>query len=80
VRSSWTDRRSDSVKEDAVPTSILRDEVQRLIAEADAQLVEVLPAPEYEDAHIVGAINIPLRVIDRETTAVLDRARPVIVY
>ena len=63
-----------------MPTSILRDEVRRLIAEADAQLIEVLPPPEYEDGHIVGAINIPLRVIDRETTAALDRARPVIVY
>ncbi len=61
-------------------TSIARDEVQRLLAEEGAQLVEVLPPAEYEDAHIVGAVNIPLRVLDRETTALLDRARPVGVY
>lgn len=63
-----------------MPTPIDRDEVQRLLAEEGAQLVEVLPPAEYEDAHIAGAINIPLRVLDRETTAVLDRARPVVVY
>ncbi len=63
-----------------MPTSIDRDELQRLLAEEGAQLVEVLPPAEYEDAHIAGAVNIPLRVLDRETTSLLDRARPVVVY
>ncbi len=63
-----------------MPTSIARDEVQRLVAEEGAQIVDVLPPAEYEDAHIAGAVNIPLRMLDRETTARLDRARPVIVY
>lgn len=63
-----------------MPTSIDRDGLQRLLAEEGAQLVEVLPPAEYEDAHIAGAVNIPLRVLDRETTALLDRARPVVVY
>lgn len=63
-----------------MPTSIARDEVQRLVAEEGAQIVDVLPPAEYEDAHIAGAVNIPLRMLDRETTAQLDRARPVIVY
>ena len=33
------------------PTQIDRDEVQRLLAEGQAQLVEVLPQAEYEDEH-----------------------------
>ena len=63
-----------------MPTSIDRNEVQRLLAEEGAQLVDVLPPAEYEDSHIAGAVNIPLRTLDRETTALLDRARPVVVY
>ena len=63
-----------------MPTSIVREEVQRLIREEGAQLVEVLPTQEYQDEHIEGAINIPLKRLNRETTGHLDRARPVIVY
>ena len=63
-----------------MPTSIWRDEVQRLIREETAVLVEVLPTQEYEDEHIEGAINIPLKGLNRETTSQLDEARPVIVY
>jgi rhodanese-related sulfurtransferase len=37
-----------------MPTPIDRDEVQRLLAE-QGQLVEVLPAAEYEDKHLPGA-------------------------
>ena len=68
-------------KERAMPTSIAREEVQRLIREGAAQLVEVvLPTQEYQDEHIGGAINIPLKRFNRETTSHLDKARPVIVY
>jgi rhodanese-related sulfurtransferase len=62
-----------------MPTNIDRHSVQRLVAEG-AQLVEVLPPEDYEDEHLPGAINIPLKQLDRETTARLDRNRPVIVY
>jgi rhodanese-related sulfurtransferase len=62
-----------------MPTNIDRHGVQRLITEG-AQLVEVLPPKEYEDEHLPGAINIPLNQLDRETTATLNRNRPVIVY
>lgn len=48
--------------------------------EQQAQLIEVLPAAEYEDEHLPGAINIPLKELDRETTRGLDRGRPVIAY
>ena len=62
-----------------MPTSIDRDDVQRLMGEG-AQLVEVLPPTEYEEMHLPGAVNIPLKSLDRETTAKLERDRPVIVY
>ena len=63
-----------------MPASIVREEVQRLISEEAGQLVEVLPSQEYQDEHIAGAINIPLKRLNRETTSHLDKARPVIVY
>ncbi len=40
----------------------------------------MLPEPEYEGMHLPGAINIPLKSMNRETTAQLERDRPVIVY
>ena len=63
-----------------MPTEIDRDELQRLLRDQQAQLVEVLPPDEYEDEHLPGAINIPLKTLDPETTRRLDRGRPVIVY
>jgi rhodanese-related sulfurtransferase len=63
-----------------MPTPIDRDDVQRLVREEDAQLVEVLPAGEFEDEHLPGAINIPLKTLDAESTLSLDPQRPVIVY
>jgi rhodanese-related sulfurtransferase len=63
-----------------MPTPIDRDDVQRLVREEDAQLVEVLPADEFEDEHLPGAINVPLKTLDAQSTASLDRQKPVIVY
>lgn len=62
-----------------MPTGIDRSEVQRLVREG-AQLVEVLPRDEYEDEHLPGAINLPLKELNRETARVLKREQPVIVY
>jgi rhodanese-related sulfurtransferase len=42
-------------------------------------LVEVLPAEEYEWAHLPGAVSVPLKNLD-DTMEQLDRSRPVIVY
>lgn len=44
------------------------------------QLVEVLPAEEYEEDHLPGALSIPLTRLDRETASVLDAPEPVVVY
>ena len=54
--------------------------MRRLLEKGNAQLVEVLPSPEYEEDHLPGAIHIPLRKIDSQTTELLDRNRAVIVY
>ena len=62
-----------------MPTTIDREQVQKLTA-TGAQLVEVLPAEEYEDEHLPGAINIPLKTLDAVTARQLDPQRPAIVY
>ena len=56
-----------------------RHEVQRLM-EKGAQFAEVLPAKEYEEDHLPGAIHLPLRRIETEAKSLLDPGRPVIVY
>ncbi len=55
------------------------EDLRRLLADG-AQLVEVLPETEYAKLHLAGARNIPLKRLDVETTADLDRGRPVVVY
>jgi len=62
-----------------MPTTIDRARVRNL-ADEGAQLIEVLPHSEYEAEHLPGAVNIPLRQLDRTTTAQLQKDRPVIVY
>ncbi len=61
-------------------TNIDRTELLRLIEDEGAQLVEVLPEPEYSLGHIPGAVNIPLKRLDATTTAALRRDKPVVVY
>lgn len=61
-----------------MPTRIERDELQARTGQG-AQLVEVLPADEYEWAHLPGAVNLPLKDLDARVGQ-LDRSRPVIVY
>ena len=59
---------------------IEREELKRLITEEGAQLVDVLPAREFNDSHLPGAINIPLKQLDQKTTSMLRRDKPVVVY
>ena len=58
---------------------IRREEVRRLLDQG-VQLVEVLPAKEYREDHLPGAISLPLRALEAEARSVLDASRPVIVY
>jgi rhodanese-related sulfurtransferase len=42
--------------------------------------VEVLRREEYGESHLPGAINIPLKELNRDTAERLRRDEPVIVY
>jgi rhodanese-related sulfurtransferase len=52
----------------------------RELLAAGAQLVEVLPAAEFAEAHLPGAINLPLKALTPTAARQLDRTQPVIVY
>lgn len=62
-----------------MPKEIRREEVRKLVS-GGAQLVEVLPSPEYDEEHLPGAIHLPLRRLDSQARELLDRNRAVIVY
>ncbi|MDQ3931393.1 MAG: rhodanese-like domain-containing protein [Actinomycetota bacterium] len=64
-----------------MPTTIGRDEVRHLVSENDAQVVEVLPRPEYDWAHLPGATHLALRQFSAEAaTTMLTPDRQVVVY
>jgi rhodanese-related sulfurtransferase len=65
--------------EEGMPQDIDREGVRRLVEEG-AQLVEVLPANEFEEDHLPGAINLSLRRLEAEARDALDPGRPVVVY
>ena len=46
-----------------MPTRIGRDELLELTGQG-AQLIEVLPADDYDWAHLPGAVNLPLKQLD----------------
>ncbi len=63
-----------------MPTDIGVEELRRLMAASQRQLIEVLPREEYEEEHLAGSINIPLKDLDIDAVRGLDRTRPVVVY
>ena len=56
-----------------------RERVRGLM-EQGAQIIDVLPAQDYGEDHLPGAINLPLRRIETEARQVLDPSRPVVVH
>lgn len=62
-----------------MPTTISRDDLRALLARG-AQLVDALPAGEYAESHLPGAINIPIKSLDAQSVAGLRKDRPVAVY
>jgi rhodanese-related sulfurtransferase len=63
----------------SMPREIDREGLRRLVDEG-AQLVEVLPASEYREDHLPGAVNLPLRRLEQQATALLERHRAIVVY
>jgi rhodanese-related sulfurtransferase len=59
--------------------AVLYPRVRELVDQG-AQIVEVLPKEDYEELHLPGAISLPLKQLDADSAAALDRSRPVIVY
>ena len=62
-----------------MPTPIATQELRRLLDEG-AQLVDVMPAKEFGEEHLPGAVNLPLKELDARAAAGLDRDLPVVVY
>ena len=62
-----------------MPQELELGEIRDLLANG-AQLIEVLPRQEYEEEHLPGAVNIPLKSLDAQATGKIDPSRPVIVY
>lgn len=64
-----------------MPTVVDRRQLLGLLEGSEAQLVEVLPRAEYDEEHLPGAVNLPLKQLDLQTAAeTLDASRPVVVY
>jgi rhodanese-related sulfurtransferase len=59
-------------------TIVDRAAVQEMFMQG-AQLVEVLPAEEYAEDHLPGAVSHPLKQLDDEAGDI-DRNRAVVVY
>jgi rhodanese-related sulfurtransferase len=62
-----------------VAVDIDRQAVRDLVAKG-AVLLEVLSEKSYGQAHLAGALNIPLTDLDRKSASQLQTDQPVIVY
>src|SRR5215472_9148371 len=81
LSSSLTKQRDDArTREGPMPSIVDRMSVLRHLEEESSQLVEVLPVKEYDEEHIAGAINLPLKELNRASATQLDPSRPVITY
>ena len=63
-----------------MPTEVDADEVERLIREEGALLVDVLPEREFAEEHLPVAHNISLKRLTAEAVAGIERDRPIIAY
>jgi uncharacterized membrane protein YkvA (DUF1232 family) len=63
-----------------MPIEIGLEDVQRLVRDEHAALLDVLPEQEFNEEHLPGAVNIPLKKLTAEAVADLARDRAVIAY
>ena len=62
-----------------MPQQATRYDVQRLLREGGS-VVEVLPREEYDELHIAGALNIPLKELDGRAPTELRPEAAIVVY
>ena len=62
-----------------MPVEIDHDEVQQLIV-AGAHLLDVREREGFEAERLPGAVSLPIKSLNRETTAHPDHNRPSITY
>jgi rhodanese-related sulfurtransferase len=55
------------------------DRLHELLAKG-AQLVDALPAEEYEKLHIAGAVSLPIEDFQRKHVDRLNRSNPIVTY
>jgi rhodanese-related sulfurtransferase len=55
-------------------------EAKKLIAEQNAQFVDVRTPEEFSASALPGAVNIPLQDLDRMAEAQLENNRPIVLY
>jgi len=70
---------NDQGEEVAMAREVDRERVRGLM-EQGAQIIDVLPAQDYGEDHLPGAINLPLRRIEAEAISALDPTRAIVVY
>jgi rhodanese-related sulfurtransferase len=58
---------------------VTAEQVRELV-DSGGQLLEVLPHEEYEEQHLPGAISLPLKELDADAVAGLNRDKAAIVY
>jgi rhodanese-related sulfurtransferase len=66
-------------EERSMPKNIDREDVRRLMARG-AQILETLSEKEYVEEHLPGAINLPLKELNRASASRLDRETPIVTY
>ena len=62
--------------------TVTPDEFEQAISESDVQLVDVRTPEEYEQGHIVGAMNIDWKsdAFAHEATSMLDKSKTIAIY